>query len=406
MISDQITKRDRNRYELLRMLQRQGPLRRSELSRECHVRISSIISLTDELIAEGLVTLNEPGRPRSPLTFTSDRWFVVTGAVMADRIEFAQVGLDGQVYNYTRQAISNRASAQTLQAALFQGLDAQRTLCPGRLLGMGIALTGIVDPAQGLWHSAIHFPAVKSVSLAPDMEALLGCPVMVENDARASLWGALWFEPRLAALSNVVYLSLCSGIGSALLIQGHLHTGAHCYAGELGHMRAGEDGRPCCCGKSDCLETYCAIPALAADLRRVEPLMNDEATPADLAELIRSNPQAAEIADQAMARLGRLLGTLASYVDPDAILLGEQEPALYEALLPSLRHHIQQEFQGRGAEALPIELVASPEHAPQRGIAAMVINEAFRNTLSPLYRQRPIFTANTPACATSTTAHF
>jgi predicted NBD/HSP70 family sugar kinase len=350
------------------------------------------MSLTDELIADGVVELQEASHPRSPLAFTSDRCFVAAGAVMADRIEFALVGLDGQVRNYTRQKVRPHASAATLQDALQQGLDTLREACPGQLFGMGVSLAGIVDPTRGLWHSAIHFPHIARHAIASTLDEALGCPVMVENDARASLWGALWYNPNLTALENVVYLSLGSGIGSALLIKGQLHTGSHFWAGELGHMQAGDEGRVCCCGKQDCLETYCAIPALAAELHRITPSLDENATPRELADLIRVNPQAAAVADQAMARLGRLLGTLASYVDPDAILLGEQEPALYEALLPSLRHHIEEKFQGRNAETIPIDLIASQTHAPLTGIAAMVFNEAFRNTLSPLYHGRPVFT--------------
>lgn len=393
MISDQTAKRDRNRYELLRMLQQHGPLRRSELSRQCRIRISSVVSLTDELTAEGIVELREAGHPRSPLAFTSGRWFAAVGAVMGDRVEHALVGLDGQVSALARRKVSPHASPELLQATLQAGFESLRGNCPGRLLGMGVALTGIVDPSNGLWHSAIHFPAVRQMPLASALDQALGCPVMVENDARASLWGALWFEPRLVSLRNVVYLTLCTGVGSALLIHGRLHTGARFWAGELGHMRAGEEGRPCCCGKTDCLETYCALPALIADLRQAVPSLKENATPQELAAAIARDPAAARVADGAMARLGRWLGALAAYVDPDAILLGEQDPALYEALMPFLRQHIQQEFQGRSTELPPIELVASPQHAPLRGIAAMVIHEAFRNTLSPLYRKRPLFVA-------------
>jgi glucokinase len=393
MITDQTAKRDRNRYGLLRLLQRKGSQRRGELSKASGVRISSVINLTDELVAEGILELREPDRPRSPLAFTSDRWFVAVAAVMADRIEFARVGLDGRVESHIlRRGISPECSSIALQVALREGLEAVRSSCPGRLFGMGVSLVGIVDPGNGLWHSAIHFPNIHRVPLASTLSQALDAPVLLENNARASLWGALWFEPRLAALRNVVYISLCSGIGSALLIEGRLHTGTHFWAGELGHMRAGEEGRECCCGKTDCLETYCAMPALGLELSRVMPSLGSSPSPLDLADAIRKNPVAANVADRAMARLGRQVGTLAAYVDPDAILLGEQEPTLYEALLPSLRRHIASEFQGRGADELPIELVAAPEYASLRGMAAMVIHEAFRNTLSPLFRDHPIFT--------------
>ena len=382
MISDQIAKRDKNRYELLRLLQRQGPQRRGELSKISGVRISSVINLAEELIAEGILELEEKDRPRSALKFTSGRWFAAVGAVAADRIEFARVGLDGCVACHSRVSIGPEISAEAIQVALRKGLATIRASGSGRLLGMGVALSGIVDTDQGLWHSAIHFPNVHQVSLAAHLNHVLDCPVLIENDVRASLRGALWFEPHLATLRNVVYLSLCSGIGSALLVDGKLYKGAHFWAGEMGHMLAGNEGRECCCGKMDCLETYCSLPALAADLIRVMPALGSNPSPRDIADAILKNPVAANVADRAMAKLGRQIGTLAAYVDPDALLLGEQEQALYEALLPSLRHHIQSEFQGRGTVDLPITLVKSPEHAPLRGIAAMVIDEAFKNTLS------------------------
>lgn len=391
MISDQTAKRDRNRYELLRLLQRNGSQRRGDLSKASGIRISSVINLTDELVADGILKLEEPDRPRSPLAFTSDRWFVAVAALMADRIEFARVGLDGRVECHIRRDIDPECSSEALQMALREGLETVRSNCPGRLFGTGVSLAGIVDPGNGLWHSAIHFPNIHRVPMATVLTQALGAPVLIENDARASLWGALWFEPRLAALRSVVYFSLCSGIGSALLIEGRLHTGAHFWAGELGHMRAGDEGRVCCCGKTDCLETYCALPALALELSRVMPSLGRTPSPLELADAIRKNPVVANVADRAMARLGRQVGTLAAYVDPDAILIGEQDPSLYEALLPSLRRHIAAEFQGRGTGELPIELVAAPEYAPLRGMAAMVIHEAFQNTLSPLFRERPIF---------------
>ncbi len=375
----------------MRLLQRTGPQRRGELSKASGIRISSVINLTDELVAEGILELQEPDRPRSPLAFTSHRWFVAVAAVMADRVEFARVGMDGRVEGHFRRDIDPECSSEALQMALREGLETVRSTSPGRLFGMGVSLAGIVDPENGLWHSAIHFPNIHRVPLASALNQALDAPVLLENDARASLWGALWFEPRLATLRNVVYFSLCSGIGSALLIEGRLHTGAHFWAGELGHMRAGDEGRECCCGKTDCLETYCALPALALELSRVMPSLGSAPSPLELADAIRKNPVAANVADRAMARLGRQVGTLAAYVDPDAILLGEQEPTLYEALLPSLRRHIASEFQGRGAGELPIELVSAPEYAALRGMAAMVIHEAFRNTLSPLFRDHPIF---------------
>lgn len=393
MISDQTAKRDLNRYQLLRLLQREGPLRRSHLSKKCGIRITSTTSLTDELIREGILALQSADRPRSPVTFTSGRWFTAVAAVTPDRIEFARIGMDGDVEGYFETKLHSALSAEALQAELLAGLQKLRPSGSERLFGVGVALTGIVDSKNGLWHSAIHFPHVHGVDLVSHLGQAFGCPVLIENEARASLWGALWFERPLSTLQNVVYLSLGSGIGSAVLINGELYAGSHFWAGELGHMSAGNEGRVCCCGKTDCLETYCSIPALEAEITHVMPHSGSTPISLHLADAIRKNPVAANVAARVMAQLGHHLGRLAAYVDPEAILLGEQEPAFYEALLPFLRRHIQSEFHGRGTSSLRIEIVSKPEFAPLRGIAAMVIHEAFQNTLSPLYAKRPLFTA-------------
>lgn len=391
MASDQISKRDLNRFKLLSQLQRHGPLRRGALSKACGIRISSATDLADELMAVGMIELQDPDRPRSAVTFTRDQWFVAVAAVTPGGLEFARVGITGEVAGHFRRDLAQAPTEQELESVLREGLERVRAETRGRLFGGGVALTGIVDSQHGIWHSAIHFPNVHRLALADALDQALGCPVLIENDARASLWGAIWFEPRLSSLRNVVYLSLCSGIGSALLINGQPYAGTHFWAGELGHMPAGEEGRECCCGRSDCLETYCSIPALEMELARVIPTLGRNLTALELAGVISKNPVAANIADRVMARVGKHLGRLAAYVDPEVILLGEQEPALYQALLPSLRCHIQSEFYGRGDERLPIEIVSKPEFAPLRGVAAMVIHEAFQNTLSPLYQRRPVF---------------
>lgn len=382
MISDKTRTRDRNRYAILRDMQRHGALRRTDLSRRCGIRISSVVSLVDELIGKRFVRLVEQDHPRSAVTFTQGEWYVLAATVASREITFGRVDISGHVDSSFCVALPEESTQDDIVTTLCEGLSSLHGQQPERTLGAGIALTGIVTRSGGIWHSAIHFPSVHNMALMDAVALRLNLPVMIENDARASLWAAVWFDPRLTDCRNAIYLSLCAGVGSALMIDGRPYPGAHQWAGELGHMRAGSEGRHCSCGKANCIETYCSLPALRADILRAAPGLAPLPDAASVAEAIRRNPVAANIAERAMERLGTLLGTLAAYVDPDVILLGNQNPQLYEALLPPLRLHLQRQFQGRGVLDLPIEIVPDAIHAPLCGMGGLILNEVFQGSLS------------------------
>lgn len=391
MTSDKTRKRDRNRYAMLREIQRNGPLRRTEINKKCGIRISSVVSLAEELVRARFLKFADAAHPRSALEFTSAEWFVIAASVAPEAVSFARVDITGRLDEFSSTPLQPHAHPDDIIATVCKGIAALHTLDPKRSLGVGMALTGIVSPQSGTWHSAIHFPAVRDVPLMDRISAGTGLPVLVDNDARASLWSAVWFEPRLTSCRHVIYLSLCGGVGSALMIDGNPYPGAHQWAGELGHMRAGAEGRSCSCGKTDCIETYCSFPALRNDILRAMPELAPLDDAVAVADAIQRHQEAAAIAERAMERLGALLGTLTAYIDPDMILLGNQAPELYHALQPSLHSHLRRQFQGRGAMDLPIEIVPDANFAPLRGMAGLVLNEVFQGSLSAFNKDSSFF---------------
>jgi predicted NBD/HSP70 family sugar kinase len=380
MSSEQSKKRNLNRYHLLRTLQAVGPLRRRELGETCGIRLSSITSLVDELLTAGILENQVADRPRSPLTFTRERWFVASACVTATELRFALVGLDGQV-SQSRRIELCEVSYPELYAALCSGLADLQSDSPGRVLGLGVALPGIVDSLEGIWHYAAKLPQIHRVSLCDELSAHFGLPVHVENDVRCSLWAGIWFEQLLAKYRNAIYLSVTFGVHSALLINGELHSGASFSAGEIGHLKAGEENRPCQCGATDCLESYCSIPALACEISRLAPELGPLADATELAMAAQRSETAAAVLDGAMERISRVLSPLVAYVDPQVILLGNQASEFYEAVLPSLRRHLgATHMEGRKKAKVPIEIVVS-ESPVLRGVAGLVLNEIFKGDM-------------------------
>lgn len=153
---------------------------------------------------------------------------------------------------------STAAFVAGLKATLRRALSEFRDFSPGVI---GLACAGNVDFARGVMVTSPNLPLVE-VPLAGLMRDELGMPVVLDNDAKAavlaeSVCGAA------AGLRHVVMLTLGTGIGGGLFLDGRVYRGAWGGAGELGHTLAQRDGLLCGCGAHGCLEMYASGRALA-----------------------------------------------------------------------------------------------------------------------------------------------
>ena len=178
-----------------------------------------------------------------------------------------------------------------------------------------------------------------------------GLPVVVENDANAAGWAEARFGAG-AGKRNVLVVTLGTGVGGAIVIDGRLVRGAAGFAAEIGHINIEPDGRPCGCGQRGCLERYASGTALGVngwELARFQP-----SYAARIIELSGGNPEhisgkavtaAAREGDPAAlecyARLGRALGQgladLCAVLDPEVVVLAGGMTEAGEILLGPVR---------------------------------------------------------------------
>ena len=110
----------------------------------------------------------------------------------------------------------------------------------GPIDAVGVGAPGLVDRA-GVLHMAPNLPGVHGFAIKAQLEARVGLPVQVDNDATCAAWG----EHQLGAArgsNHVVVATLGTGIGGGIVIDGRLYRGAHGFAGEIGHMKVDPDG--------------------------------------------------------------------------------------------------------------------------------------------------------------------
>ncbi|MEA2519756.1 MAG: glucokinase, partial [Chloroflexota bacterium] len=224
---------------------------------------------------------------------------------------------------------------------------------------VGIACGGPLDPAAGVIQSPPNLPGWDDVPLVAMVEAAYGRPAVVDNDATAGALAEWWYGAgRTAAVDDLVYLTISTGVGGGLILDGRVYRGAALNAGELGHLTVDWNGRPCGCGRCGCLEAYASGTSIAVRAREAIALDGSSSlaaletvTARDVAAAAASgDPIAGRIWDETTAILGSAIASVLDVFNPGLVVLGGgvtrsgdqllgpvREAALRQAMAPARR---------------------------------------------------------------------
>jgi glucokinase len=136
----------------------------------------------------------------------------------------------------------------------------------GTLLGVGVGAAGDVQRQTGIIRLSPNL-RWKNVPLKKLLARHIDAPIVVENDANAAAWGAYIVESK-RAVKNLACVTIGTGIGGGLIIDGKLYRGATGTAGEIGHATLYPEGHTCPCGNRGCLERYIGVRALSENARQ------------------------------------------------------------------------------------------------------------------------------------------
>ena len=238
----------------------------------------------------------------------------------------------GRVRTVVREATEARRGRQhvidRIVGAVASALDQDGTPAR-RVSALGIGLPGPVDPAAGLVLSPANLPGFHNVPLNRILTRATGIRSFLHHDAHLAALG----EHRRGAArgaSELIYVTVSTGIGAGLILGNELYAGAHGIAGEVGHIvvqRGGPRGR---CGNDGCVEAIASGTGIAQAAARLAPENPDSAlhgiaspTAADVVRAARGDDELAKtILETAGAYLGVALGTLVNLFNPQVIVLG------------------------------------------------------------------------------------
>lgn len=160
---------------------------------------------------------------------------------------------------------TDTASATALISGIAGLIEQVAAAAPEPVATVGLGIAGLVDHDRGRVLFAPHLP-LRDAPVAADLETATGFTVRLENDATAAAWGEYVLGAGQGAQSFLM-VSVGTGLGGGIVMNGVLMRGAWGLAGEVGHVRFSDDGHPCACGATGCWEQYASGNALGRRAR-------------------------------------------------------------------------------------------------------------------------------------------
>jgi glucokinase len=257
------------------------------------------------------------------------------------------------------QVVSPATDVPAIEEAIEKLVTDLRSRHPIEAVGVGAA--GYIDKARAVVLFAPNL-AWRDLDLKADLERTLGLPVIVENDANAAAWGEFQYGAG-HDVDDLLLVTVGTGVGGGVVLDGALYRGAFGVGAEIGHMRVVPDGILCGCGNRGCFEMYASGSALVREARAAARAGSLLA--ADLLDRAGGDPDAITgplvtaaaregdaFAVEQLASLGRWLGegiaSLAAVLDPAVVVIGGGVSEADELLLGPARAAVGAQLTGRG----------------------------------------------------------
>ena len=219
--------------------------------------------------------------------------------------------------------------------------------------GIGVSATGQINTKTGtVIGTNGKIPQYEGTEIKKEMERAFGVPTFVLNDANAAVLGEC-FIGSAKGKQNIVMITLGTGVGGGVVVDGTLLGGMLGIAGELGHFTLYQNGMPCSCGKHGCYENYASTTAL---VHRVFEKTNIEMNGFAIFERVKSGDKVlTQVVDQWIEDVAAGVSSLVHIFNPQMVLIGGGISAQEELLIAPLRKYVLATVMPRFAEGLQIE---------------------------------------------------
>jgi glucokinase len=319
-----------------------------------------------------------------PLISLSTPQPVVIGVDLGGtNLRIAGVTGEGKVVTFWREKTRADDGPEALLNRILGGLSVaeEELRVAGRhIQGVALGVPGVVSRRDGVVESSPNLPGWRKVPLLEHLRQRLRLPLLLENDANAAVYGEYWAGAGRGK-ETIVLLTLGTGVGGGIIIDGGLLRGVEGMAGEIGHLTVEPEGEPCLCGNRGCLESYASARGIYARYARLAGKVPEDGEdgPPGAASVFARAQEGDDLARKAFSEAGKYLGiamaALVNIINPEAIIVGGGVLPAWGFFMPAAEKEMLERAFQAPAEMVELLPAALGDRAGCIGAAGLLWKE-------------------------------
>lgn len=285
-------------------------------------------------------------------------------------IRAAAVAYDGSIVARAKTLTPN-SSSQDIVTAFAKLADECSEIANTHFQAAGAAVPAAIDKTSGILEKLPNVKSLEGIHLQEHLERRLGIPFEIENDATAATVGEHRFGAA-AGCSDVIGITLGTGIGGGIIINGSVHRGKNGTAGEIGHVCIEPDGYPCGCGSHGCIEQYASGTSIARDAAKAGLTDTSPLGVYDAAK--KGDERAVKIFDSMGRYLGIFIAGLLNTINPERVVIAGGVASAWDMFEPRMRSELVIRAYPQPLETVSIVKAKLGDDAGLLGMASLVMN--------------------------------
>ncbi|HBT48923.1 MAG: ROK family protein [Caldanaerobacter subterraneus] len=387
--------KDINRSLVINEIRMNGPISRTDISKNLNLGLSTVTNIVEELENQNLVhevgeADSTGGRKPILLEFNYNYGYIIGIKIEENNLIFALTNLKSEIIEKRVVPFKKGTNSNTVLNMVVENIEKLITKIPynKNLMGIGVAVSGLVDQQKGklIYSGMLNW---SNVEIGNILENKFNVPVYIDNDVNAYILAELWYGHG-RELNNFIVVTYGSGIGSGIVINKKLYTGDFGGAGEIGHMVLVAEGRKCECGQRGCLEAY-ASEDFIVDYIRDNIKMYSESK-IDLTEDLsiekvyeyakEGDMLAIDVLRLSAKYLGYGLLSVINLLNPSTIILAGEGMIAKDIILPVINDIVKNNFFKMHEKKVQIKVSELGDEGWVIGASTLAISKLFE---IPLY---------------------
>ena len=382
--------KDINRALVIREIREYGPISRTEVSKKTKLVLSTITKICDDLFDQNIIFsigegVSTGGRKPLNLVFNNNFGYIIAIKIEDRRVILTLTNLKPLILKTITMPFEKHEVYKSVQPLLFRGIKElikEVDDKEGEILGIGIAISGIVDYVSGklIFSSLLKWENINFKSI---IEEKFGFDVHVDNDVNCYALAQKNYGLG-KGVSHFVNLTIGEGIGSGVIINNKIYRGAFGGAGELGHTIINMNGRPCYCGQNGCLEAYASDESIVNYIEEETGVRHSIEEIVEMAET--GDFDAISALRTSSEAVGYGLINLIMSVNPEKVIISRRkikDPTLVDKKILSTMH--KNWFYNKGHFDTVVEFDELTNDKFILGAATLVIDEML---MEPIYKDK------------------